>query len=240
MITKLCALLLFFVFFLLIRWIFAHTYPENVDRFIAVSTPHPNLMWANLNGKCHINDSWLKLVQVPYLPEKLMAQNDAAFLEKAMPHIRKDNKYIRNGHVNGDDRPYITDKWEAYKYVYSQHSDWTGPLNYYRNFPFYRIKAGEMIRCPCLIVTGMTDGEKFNSTTHSQCQLFISKLFSNFAGNEDTLCRLDAIVKSTEYCDNYLVKIIENAGHWPHQEMANEFNRVVLKFLVGRFRLKLK
>lgn len=54
-------------------------------------------------------------------------------------------------------------------------------------------------------------------------------------GNEDTFCRLDAVVKSTEYCDNYLVKIIENAGHWPHQEKASEFNRVILKFLVGAF-----
>lgn len=42
------------------------------------------------------------------------------------------------------------------------------------------------------------------------------------------------MVKSTEYCDNYVVKIIENAGHWPHQEMPGEFNRVVLKFLVGK------
>lgn len=54
-------------------------------------------------------------------------------------------------------------------------------------------------------------------------------------GNEDTFCRLDSVVKSTEYCDNFLVKIIENAGHWPHQEMAEEFNRVVLKFLVGKY-----
>lgn len=42
-------------------------------------------------------------------------------------------------------------------------------------------------------------------------------------------------MKSTEYCDNFLVKIIENAGHWPHQEMAAEFNRVILKFLVGTY-----
>lgn len=42
------------------------------------------------------------------------------------------------------------------------------------------------------------------------------------------------MVKSTEYCDNYVVKIIENAGHWPHQEMPGEFNRVILKYLVGK------
>ena len=52
-------------------------------------------------------------------------------------------------------------------------------------------------------------------------------------GSEDNFCRLDSIVRSTEYCDNYTVKIIENASHWPHQETPIEFNKVVLKFLVG-------
>lgn len=59
------------------------------------------------------------------------------------------------------------------------------------------------------------------------------------AGSEDNFCRLDAVVRSTEYCDNYIVKIIENAGHWPHQEMPTEFNRVILKFLVGSYLSKL-
>lgn len=54
-----------------------------------------------------------------------------------------------------------------------------------------------------------------------------------FSGSEDKFCRLDSIVRSTEYCENYVVKIIENAAHWPHQEMPLEMNRVILKFLVG-------
>lgn len=58
-----------------------------------------------------------------------------------------------------------------------------------------------------------------------------------FEGNEDTFCTLESIVKSTEYCDNFVLKIIEGAGHWPHQQMADEFNKVVLKFLVGKYRI---
>lgn len=52
-------------------------------------------------------------------------------------------------------------------------------------------------------------------------------------GSEDNVCRLEQIIRSTEYCDNYSVKIIENAGHWPHQETPIEFNKAILKFLVG-------
>lgn len=44
---------------------------------------------------------------------------------------------------------------------------------------------------------------------------------------------LEALINSTEYCDSFVVKIIEGAGHYPHQEMADEFNQIILKFLVG-------
>lgn len=127
-------------------------HPDNVDKFISVSAPHPNLMWNNLQAKSPINDSWLKFVQLPYLPERCLSRQDSQFLDKSMPHIQMDGKSSRNGIVNGDDL--IATQRNAYKYVFSQRNDWTGPLNYYRNFPFYRVKAGETIRCPCLIITG--------------------------------------------------------------------------------------
>lgn len=41
------------------------------------------------------------------------------------------------------------------------------------------------------------------------------------------------MVKSTDYCENFVVKIIEGAAHWPHQQMPDDFNRTILKFLVG-------
>lgn len=42
------------------------------------------------------------------------------------------------------------------------------------------------------------------------------------------------MVKSTDYCENFVVKIIEGAAHWPHQQMPDDFNRTILKFLVGK------
>lgn len=93
----------------------------------------------------------------------------------------------------------------AYKYLFNRTVDWTGPLNYYRNFPFYKIRESETIRCPTLIVTG----------------------------NDDTLCKLDSIVKSAEYCDKFILKIIDNTKHWPHQESPDQFNKALMKFLVG-------
>lgn len=93
----------------------------------------------------------------------------------------------------------------AYKYVFNRTIDWTGPLNYYRNFPFYNIREGETLRCPTLIITG----------------------------SDDTYCKLDTIVRSAEYCDKFVLKIIDGSKHWPHQEMPAQFNKVLMKFLVG-------
>lgn len=77
---------------------------------------------------------------------------------------------------------------------------------------------------------------KRTSSSLQSCYFFISLIFIvSIAGSEDNFCRLDSVVRSTEYCDNYVVKIIENAGHWPHQEMPVEFNQVILKFLVGLY-----
>lgn len=180
------------------RWIFAHTNPERVDRFVAISSPHPNILWQNLHPKSQINDIWLKFIQLPLLPENKFASND--FLEKCLPHVfcvGRSNKHSKD----------IADRCltHAYKYVFNRTSDWTGPLNYYRNFPFYKIREGESIRCPTLIITG----------------------------SDDTFCKLETIVKSAEYCDKFVLKIIDGSKHWPHQEMPEQFNKVLMKFLVG-------
>lgn len=107
-----------------------------------------------MHAKSEMNDSWLKFVQIPYLPEIELTRNDSQFIEKTLTHVQND---IKNTPIYGlNDTPIeqIANKLDAYKYVFSRKSDWTGPLNYYRNFPFYRIKAGETVRCPCLIVIG--------------------------------------------------------------------------------------
>lgn len=121
-----------------------------MDRFVSVSASHPNLMWDNLQSKSPINDYWLKFVQLPFLPEIEMTRADSKFIENALPHLSKAS-------YNQSDSPtiqHIPNKLDAYKYVFSRKSDWSGPLNYYRNLPFYKVEAGETVRCPTMIVIG--------------------------------------------------------------------------------------
>lgn len=38
-------------------------------------------------------------------------------------------------------------------------------------------------------------------------------------------------MRSTDYCEKFQVKIVEGAGHFPHQEDPETVNRYILKFL---------
>lgn len=82
--------------------------------------------------------------------------------------------------------------------------DWTGAINYYRNLPFYRVSSN-VIDVPCLLIFG----------------------------NEDRSLRLESVVRSTEYLNKYQLKIIDSAGHFPHQERPDEVNNLLLSFLIG-------
>lgn len=93
---------------------------------------------------------------------------------------------------------------DAYKYIFARPEDWTGPINYYRNLPFTRINTSSSpVSVPCLLITG----------------------------NKDTFICLESIVKSTEYSEKYSMKIVDGAGHFPHQEMPETVNLHLLSFL---------
>lgn len=190
----------------IIGWTFAHTNPELVDKFVSVATPHPNLLWDNLPPTSPFNRRWMEFVQLPYLPELEMQRNAERTLKKCHPNIVKEKMYI--GGKNGSA---INNLMEAYKYTFSQMDDWRGPLHYYRNFMFFRIREGEILQFPCMIITG----------------------------NQDRIHNLDTVVKSGDYCQNASIKIIENAGHAPHQEASTQFNTLLLGFLLGK-RISLK
>ncbi|CAG9860495.1 unnamed protein product [Phyllotreta striolata] len=94
---------------------------------------------------------------------------------------------------------------EAYKYSFSRREDWTGPINYYRNLPFIRIQQ---------------DSERVASS------VFL------ITGGKDKLVKLEGIVKSTEFCEKFDLKIVDGVEHFPHQENPDVFNEILLKYLI--------
>lgn len=96
---------------------------------------------------------------------------------------------------------------EAYKYSFSRKEDWIGPINYYRNLPFMRIATNNnQIIVPTLLISG----------------------------NQDPLIKLEGIIKSTDYCEKFVMKVVEGAGHFPHQEDPDVFNKYILNYLLAK------
>lgn len=74
--------------------------------------------------------------------------------------------------------------------------------------PFYRLE-GESLReidIRCLLITG----------------------------NADESVNLESVVRSTEYIQKYYLKVVDGAGHYPHQESPEKVNKALLDFLLGK------
>ncbi|KAH1021345.1 hypothetical protein HUJ04_010873 [Dendroctonus ponderosae] len=95
----------------------------------------------------------------------------------------------------------------AYKYTFSRKEDWTAPINYYRNLTLFKISEHlDQIEVPVILVTG----------------------------GKDQFVSLEGVIKSTEFCEFFRLKVIEDCGHFPQQENPEIFNVVLLKYLVDR------
>jgi len=54
-------------------------------------------------------------------------------------------------------------------------------------------------------------------------------------GNKDQFVNLESMVKSAEYVQKFSLKIVDGAGHFPHQELSDIVNKMLLSFLVGEY-----
>ncbi|CAL8091638.1 unnamed protein product [Orchesella dallaii] len=95
---------------------------------------------------------------------------------------------------------------DAFKYTFSRQEDWVGPINHYRT----------LLR---LMKRGKIHIKKATVPT-----LFI-------VGNADPYYSLEMICKSSEYVENFTLKIVEGGGHFLPQETPNYINSLILDFL---------
>lgn len=177
----------------LLGWYLVSLYPQHVKKFVAISCPHPNLYWnQQLPKNSLFNSRWIQFSQLPHLPEQHAL--DFNILNKCFEHL-----YVKRNTF-----------FEAYRYTFSRKEDWTGPLNYFRNLPFNRLKNTSTaknsitkVKIPTLLLTGSTDN----------------------------CVSLESIVRSTDFVEHFMVKIIDNSAHYPHQQQPDQVNKLLLSFL---------
>lgn len=171
----------------LIGWYLVHLEPNLVNKFFAVSCPHPNIYWKSLNNKGNLK--WLKFVQLPFLPEMDALKEDMKLISEYHAHLLTNDVHL-----------------EAYKYAFSRQEDWTGPINYYRNLLCNKIRENADAIHPTVVI---------------------------ISGSCDKLLKLEGMIKSTEFCDKFYMKIVDDAEHFPHQECPEIFNNILLKHLLN-------
>ncbi|XP_074094803.1 epoxide hydrolase 4 [Cotesia typhae] len=175
----------------LLGWFMTILHSDIIDKFVAISSPHPNLYWDEL---CKNNSfyRWMHFSRLPFLPEIDALKEDLSIINDTYKHLQINKKNEQN---------YV----EAYKYAFSRREDWTGPINYYRNLPFIRVKSTEPLVNQTLLIVG----------------------------NSDPFFSLESIVHSSEFTLKSNIKVIKGAQHFPHQEKPDMVNQVILNFLIG-------
>eukprot|EP00090_Calanus_glacialis_P025823 TRINITY_DN40559_c0_g1_i1.p1 TRINITY_DN40559_c0_g1~~TRINITY_DN40559_c0_g1_i1.p1 ORF type:complete len:381 (-),score=94.52 TRINITY_DN40559_c0_g1_i1:60-1181(-) len=110
-----------------IAWKFIEKYPYMVSKFISISTPHPRIWLKHVmrSWRSVIENRWLYVCRLPFLPEMEMVSNDLEVFDK---RFKKSSSVTDLTNYSNFDK-------EAYKYTFSRTADWQGPINYFRNLP---------------------------------------------------------------------------------------------------------
>jgi epoxide hydrolase 4 len=79
---------------------------------------------------------------MPFMPEREL-NNSGSFIEMFYKHLNDENAtmFMENG-----ERCEGKELLKTYKYIFNSPVDWTGPLNYFRNLLFYRVKPNISVR----------------------------------------------------------------------------------------------
>nr|ACO15418.1 Abhydrolase domain-containing protein 7 [Caligus clemensi] len=173
-----------------IGWHFVSAFPDMVEKYISIDGPHPkalcssiNRSWSSLN-----RFKWLYMYRFPFLPEIELMLDNKAISPKARSQLDK----------------------EVYKYTFSRQTDWTGGLNYYRNFPLYLCHLRSKVEDQIL-------------------PLPIQVLF--ITGDCQSKVDFEQICRSSKFVDKFAVQVVENADRNPHQTHPDQVNDLIKEFL---------
>ncbi|XP_046388344.1 epoxide hydrolase 4-like [Ischnura elegans] len=190
----------------LLGWLLAYSYPGLVKKFVAISCPHPNIYWEVLPHGVQFGKRWVYFSQLPGLPEIDVLREDLTDITQCYAHEKS----------NGDGK---MNALEAYKYSFSRREDWSGPINYFRNLLYVRVRLTPL--------PGKVE-ESWDDESWKGGQVLL------ITGGEDKRASLESIVRSTEFLPpeaRAMVRVVAGAKHFPHQEFPDQVNNYLLDFL---------
>jgi pimeloyl-ACP methyl ester carboxylesterase len=136
----------------IIAWAFAADQVRPLDKLVIMNVPHPARMGEGLRTWAQIKKSWyVYFFQLPWLPETLMGQRDAAVIKRVFYDMAVDKSN------------FTPDILEAYRANAALPGALTAMINYYRaatrgtDFARYRREIVQAIKTPTLMIWGEAD-----------------------------------------------------------------------------------
>jgi len=196
----------------IISWRFVSLYPEMVEKFIVLNSPHSQAYQDRLrSGFGQWLMSWyMYAFQVPYLPEIALRANDMRMLISMIskpPMGCTDPNALKEEDI------------EAWKYTFQQPGAMTPPINYYRSMIPRLLKGA-----PPTGAAEQNVGKKKTSDLIQPPTLIIW-------GTADAALEKEMANGSIKYCQNATVRLIEGASHWVQQDRPELCNQYMREFL---------
>lgn len=139
-------------------WLFVLNAVRKVDRFIVMNLPHPDLFARGLRTIAQLRRSWyIFWFQLPRLPERILAANDAAWIARAFRGMAVDKSRFPD------------DVLDVYRRNALIPGALTAMINWYRaNFrnPFRSLAPAKRLSVPTLMIWGERDAALGKELTH--------------------------------------------------------------------------
>lgn len=131
----------------LVAWWVAASYPERVERLVAINAPHPGVVRSFMRAHPGqmVRSLYVGFFQLPRLPETMLSANRHEALKQSMLRSSRPGAF-----AEGD--------WEVYREAWEKPGALTAMLNWYRALPLLsRRPSAHRLPMPVLVLWGRGD-----------------------------------------------------------------------------------
>lgn len=196
-----------------VAWAFAARYPELLERLVLVNSPHPLALWRGLRRPDQIlRSSYMLALQVPVLPERLLALRDHALLRFAL-------RALRTG-------PVPDAELDLYVEAARRADDLRGPIHYYRAMGRRLLSLGRPRGTP-RGASGTTGDVLAGPSRRGRIEAPVLVVW----GERDPVLGVRLATPPAHLAPHARVERIPSAGHCVHLDAPDRVNALLVEFL---------
>ncbi|MCU4740699.1 alpha/beta hydrolase [Halobacteria archaeon AArc-m2/3/4] len=191
----------------MIAWATALSHPHVIDRLVVLNAPHPIKFVHELTLSQAARSWYAAFIQLPWLPERLLAARDYRALEEL----------FRDAPVRPD--AFTDEDVRRFKRAAAQPGALESAINYYRAFARGTVREHLPGSIPVI-------GDRLVESVEA---IDVPTLV--LWGERDSALALDQLDGLERYVDDLQVERFPDASHWVHADRPDQVNESILDFL---------